>query len=42
LRIAMSLPGAITYVTADQVNEKVRVLTIDGRKPGSTKYLLNE
>src|ERR1700712_51964 len=31
LRLAMSLVGAISYAYADQLNDKVRALTIDGK-----------
>lgn len=41
VRIAMSLPGAITYTTADAVTEKLRALTIDGKAPGQSGYPLN-
>jgi len=39
-RLVMSLPGAITYVTPDLVNPKVKALTIDGKSPGQGGYLL--
>lgn len=41
VRIAMSLPGAITYATADAVNDKLRALTIDGKAAGQAGYPLN-
>ncbi len=40
VRIVMSLPGAISYVTQDMVNDKVRALPIDGKTPGQPGYLL--
>jgi hypothetical protein len=42
LRVVMSLPGAISYISADQLNEKVRALTIDGKTAESPGYLLGE
>jgi hypothetical protein len=41
VRIAMSLPGAISYATADALNDKLRALTIDGKALGQTGYPLN-
>lgn len=40
LRLVMSLPGAIAYMPAEMVNPKVRVLMIDGKRPGDAGYLL--
>lgn len=40
VRIVMSLPGAISYATADMVNANVRVLSIDGKSPGQAGYAL--
>lgn len=40
LRVVMSLAGAITYVTPELVNDKVRALTIDGKAVGQPGYLL--
>lgn len=40
LRLVMSLPGAITYVTPDLVNPKVKTLSVDGKNPGQGGYLL--
>jgi len=40
LRFVMAMPGGITYVTADQLNDKVRALTIDGVASGAPGYLL--
>jgi hypothetical protein len=40
LRLVMSLPGAISYVTSDLLNEKVRALTIDGKAAGQPGYPL--
>lgn len=40
VRIVMSLPGAISYVTQDMVNDKVHALTIDGKAAGQPGYLL--
>jgi hypothetical protein len=42
LRVVMSLPGAISYVPPELVNDKVRALTIDGRAAGQPDYLLEE
>jgi ABC-type phosphate transport system substrate-binding protein len=42
LRIVMSLTGAISYVEADQLNDKVRALTVDGVAADSANYLLRE
>lgn len=41
VRIAMSLPGAMTYATADALNDKLRALTIDGKAAGQSGYPLN-
>jgi hypothetical protein len=41
VRIAMSLPGAISYTTADGLNDKLRALTIDGKAVGQAGYPLN-
>jgi hypothetical protein len=40
VRVAASLPFAITYITPDLVNDKVAVLTIDGKSPRDDSYLL--
>lgn len=40
LRIAGSLPGAITYVFPESVTAAVKVLTIDGKAAGAPGYLL--
>lgn len=40
VRIAASLPGAITYVTTDLLNAKVRALTIDGKEQHDPRYAL--
>jgi hypothetical protein len=40
LRVVMSLPGAISYVTPDMLNEKVRALTIDGKSHDQAGYIL--
>jgi hypothetical protein len=40
LRVVMSLPGAISYIYPDQVNDKVRALTVDGKTSESPGYLL--
>jgi hypothetical protein len=40
LRVVMSLAGAISYAYPDQINDKVRALTIDGKTSESTGYLL--
>ncbi len=42
VRIVMSLPGAISYVTQDMVNDKVHVLTIDGKAAGQPGYVLQQ
>lgn len=41
LRVVMSLPGAISYVTPDMLNEKVRALTIDGKSHDQAGYILS-
>jgi hypothetical protein len=41
VRIAMSLPGAITYTTPDNLNDKLRAVTIDGKAVGQSGYPLN-
>lgn len=41
VRIAMSLPGAITYTTVDSVTEKLRALTVDGKAAGQSGYPLD-
>jgi hypothetical protein len=40
LRLVMSLVGAVSYVYADQLNDKVRALTIDGKTSAASGYLL--
>jgi ABC-type phosphate transport system substrate-binding protein len=40
LRFVFNTPGAIGYVRADEVNDTVNVLPIDGRLPGDAKYPL--
>jgi hypothetical protein len=40
VRVVASYPGAITYVSPDQVNKNVRALRIDGKLPGDAGYLL--
>ena len=40
VRVAASLPFAITYITPDLVNDKVAVLSIDGKHPTDGSYLL--
>jgi hypothetical protein len=40
VRVAASLPGAIAYVTSNLLNDKVRAVTIDGKRPTDTGYLL--
>jgi hypothetical protein len=40
LRIAGSLPGAITYVFPEQLNATVKALTIDGKASTAGGYLL--
>ncbi|HET8934507.1 MAG TPA: hypothetical protein VFN67_13755 [Polyangiales bacterium] len=42
IRVVMSLPGAISYVHTDQLNDKIRALTIDGHGIDSPDYLLAE
>jgi hypothetical protein len=42
VRLAMSLNGAISYAYTDQLNDKVRALTIDGKAPAAADYLLAE
>ncbi|HEY6876674.1 MAG TPA: hypothetical protein VI299_01595 [Polyangiales bacterium] len=41
VRIAGSLPGAITYCTQELVNPTVKVLTIGGKAPGTAGYPLS-
>jgi hypothetical protein len=41
VRIAASLPGAMTYTTTDNLTEKLRALTIDGKSVGQSGYPLN-
>lgn len=41
VRIAMSLPGAITYTTPDNLTDKLRAVTIDGKAAGASGYPLN-
>ena len=36
----MSLPGAITYARVSMVNPGVRILTVDGKRPGEKGYPL--
>jgi ABC-type phosphate transport system substrate-binding protein len=38
--VVSRLPGAISYVRSDQVDNKVRVLTIDGKGPSHPDYPL--
>ncbi|MFT3925870.1 MAG: hypothetical protein QM778_25225 [Myxococcales bacterium] len=40
VRVVASYPGAITYVSAKNVNANVRVLRIDGKLPQDAGYLL--
>jgi hypothetical protein len=40
LRVVMSVPGAISYVTPAMLNEKVRALTIDGKSHDQPGYVL--
>ena len=40
LRFVYSAPGAIGYVTADQVDATVKTLRIDGALPGDPRYPL--
>jgi hypothetical protein len=39
-RLLAQLPGAISYVKATEVPAGVKVLTVDGRKPGQPGYAL--
>lgn len=41
IRIAMSLPGAITYAAPEAVNDKLRALKIDGKTVGQAGYPLD-
>ena len=41
VRIAMSLPGAITYAAPESLNDKLRALKIDGKALGQPGYPLN-
>ena len=38
LRFIFNTPGAIGYVRADEVDDTIKVLRIDGRLPGEAKY----
>ena len=40
VRFIFNTPGAIGYVRADEVDEAVKVLQIDGRLPGDARYPL--
>ena len=40
LRFIFNTPGAIGYVHADEVDDSVKVLPIDGRLPGDVRYPL--
>jgi ABC-type phosphate transport system substrate-binding protein len=40
LRFVMSMKGSITYVTPEQLNERVRALTVDDKAAGEPGYLL--
>jgi type II secretory pathway pseudopilin PulG len=40
VKVAASLPGAITYISEDLLNEKVVALTIDGKSHKDGGYLL--
>ena len=42
LRVVAHLPGAVAYVPATALGDKVRALKIDGRGPQDTKYLLKD
>jgi hypothetical protein len=41
MRIAASLPGAITYISPEMVNASVRVLSVDGKSAGQHGYPLD-
>jgi len=41
VRIAASLPGAITYALLEQVNASVKVLTVDGKAHSAAGYPLS-
>ena len=40
IRVAATLPGAITYGSKDMLNPKVKILTVDGKLPGTAGYPL--
>jgi hypothetical protein len=40
LQLLPKVPGAIAYVTADDVGPSVKVLKVDGKKPGEAGYPL--
>lgn len=40
LRVVTSLPGAITYIAAEELNSGVRALTIDGKSADAPGYAL--
>lgn len=42
VRIAASLPGAITYALPEQVNATVKVLTVGGKTPTTAGYPLHD
>jgi hypothetical protein len=39
-RLTASIPGAITVIRASEVDDTVKVLTVDGRAPGDAGYTL--
>lgn len=39
-KVAASLPGAITYVLAEDLNQGVKTLSVDGKPPTANNYLL--
>jgi len=41
-RFVSQIPSAISYVNADAVDESVKVLRIDGKKPGEAGYFLSD
>lgn len=42
LRFVFNVPGAIGYVWADEVDDTIKVLRMDGRLPGEPGYPLHE
>ena len=41
IRFVNQVPNAITFITASGVDERVKVISIDGKFPGDVGYILN-